>query len=148
MIEEKISVSYKVIMEDVVYNKLIKAIKKGKAELFIKTLIDFYDNNKINMPRCIYLRDYLRYYVKGDTEYRLVRREDGKDIRFHKSGYNDDPFNMEEFVRQNTKGYYLYKNRIFDLRNYKSWCGYGDGYYTYTPYLEEIVSLDNIERID
>lgn len=146
MIEEQIN--YKVIMEDEVYNKLINSIKEGNAELFIKTLIDFYDaNDKIKMPKCIYLRDYLRYYVKGDTEYSLVRRENGKDIRFHRSGYDDNPFNMEEFVRQNTKGYYLYKNRIFDLRNYKTWCGYGDGYYEYTPYLEEIVSLDDIERI-
>ena len=146
MIEEQIS--YKVIMENEIYNKLINSIKEGNAELFIKTLIDFYDDNdKVKMPKCIYLRDYLRYYVEGDTVYSLVRRENGKDICFHRSGYDDNPFNMEEFVRQNTKGYYLYKNRIFDLRNYKSWCDYGDGYYEYTPYLEEVVSLDNIERI-
>lgn len=146
MIEEQIN--YRIIMEDEVYDKLINSIKEGNAELFIKTLVDFYDaNDKVNMPKCIYLKDYLRYYIEGDTEYRLVRRENGKDIRFHKSGYDDNPFDMKEFVRQNTKGFYLYKNRIFDLRNYKEWTYDADGYYTYTPYLEEVVSLDNIERI-
>ena len=137
-----------VIMEDEVYNKLINSIKEGNAELFIKTLIDFYDDNKISMPECINLKDYLRYYIKGDTEYRLIRRGNGKDIRLHKSGYDDNPFNMEEFVRQNTKGFYLYKNRIFDLRNHKKWTYDADGYYTYTPYLEEVVSLETIEKIE
>lgn len=137
-----------VIMEQEVLDSIKNAIKSQNSELFIKILIDFYDtysSENIKIPKILFLKDYLR--VKSDDNVdSLVRLENGKPILLNVEEY-DSPFYMEDFVRNCTKGYYLYKNRIFDLRNYKEWCGYGDGYYVYTPYLEEVVSLETIERI-
>jgi len=134
------------IMEDKLYNTLTKSIEKGQADLFVKTLVDFYDSSdEIYMPSCILLEDYLRYSTKTEHN-KLVRRKDGKDIYLHKNDY-ESPFHMEYFVRRHSKGFYLYKNRIFRLANQKSWCGYGDGYYEYTPYFEEVVNLDTITTI-
>lgn len=136
----------KLIMEDRIYNTLIRSIEKGDAKLFVKTLVDFYDSSDgIYMPSCILLKDYMRYHTEEEYN-KLVRREDGKDIRLHKSDYQS-PFHMEYFVRRYSKGYYLYKNRVFRLANEKSWCGYGDGYYKYTPYFEEVVNLNTITTI-
>lgn len=136
----------KLIMEDKIYYTLIESIKNGQADLFVKTLVDFYDSSdEVYMPSCILLKDYLRYHT--NTEYnKLVRRKDGKDIYLHKNDY-ESPFHMEYFVRRHSKGYYLYKNRVFRLTNQKSWCGYGDGYYKYTPYFEKVVNLDTITTI-
>ena len=149
MIREK--VTYRVIMEDEVYEELVEAIAKSDVSLFIKILVDFYDKNKtdeIEMPKCMLLKDYLRFHVVGDNSGdKVVSRENGQAVYLSVNRYESSNY-MEDFVRNCSRGYYLYKDRIFELKNSCRWTYDADGYYEYFPYLEELASLSDIVRIE